>query len=393
MSIGSSGTPRTILGVPTLRRLLTFWAAIAVSGWLFANPVGAQAESADESSAEPRWGGPWQPPEPNPSGWDWVRLKSDEWVKGEVVLMRDFDLQFDSDEFGVVKIDWDDVAQILTERVYSFVLQDMETTHIGTMAMRDDRVSVNVGDKIVTFDRSQLLAITPNARRELNLWSARASIGIGLRSGNTEQAEISGTGNLSREGTNTRLKFDYNGIYGSLNKQKNTNNHRGSSIFDYFLTPDLFLTPVSFEAYTDEFQNVSYRLTPLVGIGYSIVRRSALEWEVRLLGGYQHVRLDSAVPGDSKTLDNGAIAVGTSIDAELTSRLDLILKYRAQLIVPDTDQTNHHTEATLEFELTSVIDLDVAFVWDRIEDPATEADGNTPDKDDLRLTVGLALEF
>jgi hypothetical protein len=63
------------------------------------------------------------------------------------------------------------------------------------------------------------------------------------------------------------------------------------------------------------------------------------------------------------------------------------------LISPDTEQTNHHAEVTIEFELTGDIDLDVSFIWDRIEDPETESDGSTPDTDDFRLSVGLALEF
>ncbi len=366
---------------------------IALAGCLLAIPVLAEGESNDEATVQPEWRGPWLPPEPNHAGWDWVRLKSNEWVKGEILLMRNFDLDFDSDEFGIVGLDWDDVLEIRTERVYTLILQDMETSHSGTMAMRGNKISVRVGDKIVTFDRSHLLAITPGNYREFNLWSMRASIGIGLRSGNTEQGEYTGRMRLDREGKTTQLHFEYHGAYGSLDNEKNTNNHRARSKFNYFLTRDLFLTPAAFEVFSDEFQNISYRLTPTIGVGYYLFRQSKLDWDIWLGGGYQHTRLDSAPRGDSQTADNGALAFATTVDAELNSRVDLILEYQLQLIAPDIDLTNHHTEATLEIELTSAIDLDVNFVWDRIEDPKTESDGNTPDKDDLRLSVGLAIEF
>lgn len=372
---------------------MTLCAAIAISGWLFTSPVLAQAQPSDEATARPHWSGAWQPPEPNAAGWDWIRLKSDEWIKGEILLLREFELHFDSDEFGVVQLDWEDVAEILTERVYLFVLQDMSTSYEGTMAMQDDRVSVKVGDSIETFDRSQLLAITPSAARESNLWSMRASVGLGLRSGNTDQTDITGRMSLNREGKNTRIRVEYNGVYGSLDNEKNTNNHRARSTLAYFLTRDLFLTPADFEVFSDEFQNISYRLTPTVGVGYFFVRRPALEWQARFGGGYQHTRTDSVVPGDSKTSDNGAITFDTTFDADLNSRVDLILKYQLQLIVPETEKTNHHSEVTFEIELTSAIDLDVNFVWDRIEDPEKEADGSTPDTDDLRISVGLAIEF
>ncbi len=387
------GTPRPVPGVPGFRRLARQYAAITIVGCLCALPSLARAESDTPAAAQPVWAGAWLPPEPNRAGWDWIHLKSNEWVKGEILLMRDSDLEFDSDEFGIVTLDWNDVLEVLTEHVYTLVLQDMETSHAGTLAIRDDKISVNVGDAIVTFNRSRLMAITPSDSRELNLWSMRASLGIGLRSGNTDQAEYTGRMRLSREGKFTRLNVEYNGVYGSLNNQKNTNNHRIRSKFNYFLTRDLFLTPVAFEAFTDEFQNTSYRLTPTIGVGYYLFRKPALEWDVWLGGGYQHTRLDSAIPGDSNTSDNGAIALSTSIDADLNSRVDLILEYQLQVIAPDIALTNHHTEVTLEIDLTSLVDLDVSFIWDRIEDPATEADGSTPKTDDFRLSVGLALEF
>jgi putative salt-induced outer membrane protein YdiY len=381
------------ISLSTLRRSMVVCAVIGVSLWLSANSVSAETPPSDEAPAHPLWAGSWEPPKPNAAGWDWVRLKSDEWVKGEILLLRDFDLNFDSDEFGIVKFDWEDVAEILTERVYIFVLQDLRTSYVGTMVMRDDRVSVKVGGKIETFDRSQLLAITPSAEREFNLWNGRISVGAGFRSGNTEQSEFTGRANLSREGTNTRLGIEYNGEYGSLDKVKNTNNHRAQATYDYFLTRDLFLTPGDFEAYTDEFQNISYRLTPTVGAGYFLIRHPQIDWEVRLTTGYQHTRIDSARAGESKTSENAATVFSTTIDSELTSSVDLIIEYQLQFITPDTGRTNHHAVSRLEVELTSVIDLDVSFIWDRIEDPETESDGDTPETDDFRLAVGLAIEF
>jgi hypothetical protein len=76
-----------------------------------------------------------------------------------------------------------------------------------------------------------------------------------------------------------------------------------------------------FEVFTDEFQNVSYRLPPTAGLGYYLVRRPAIDWQVRLMGGYQHTRFDSATPGDSKNSDNGAVIFATSLDADLNSRV------------------------------------------------------------------------
>ena len=356
-------------------------------------PALSQAEESDSATVQPMWTGPWVPPEPNRAGWDWVRLKSNEWVKGEILLMRDFDLEFDSDEFGIVTLDWNDVLEVRTERVYTLVLRNLETSYTGTIAIRGDKISVNVGDAVIAFNRSRLLAITPSDEQELNLWSIHASLGLGLRFGNTDQAEYTGRMRLDREAKTTQFNVEYNGVYGSLNNQKNTNNHRARSKFNFLLTQDLFLTPISFEAFTDEFQNISYRLTPTVGAGYYLFRKPTLEWNIWAGGGYQYTRLDSAIPGDSKTSDNGAIVLSTSVDADLTSRVDLILEYQLQVIAPDIDLTNHHTEVTFEVELSSALDLDVSFIWDRIENPETESGGKTPKRNDFRLSVGLAVDF
>lgn len=375
------------------RRFVALFPLISVIAAVVATSIAAQGASVDKFAAQPRWDGIWQPPPYNAKGWDWVRLDSGEWIKGEIFVMRDFRLHFDSDEFNLVEIEWKDVVEILTERVYTVVLDDMKTTHTGTIAMRGASVSVDVGGRIVTFDRGAVLAITPNANRELSLWNARGSIGLGLRSGNTDESDISGKLTLGREAEWTRFQFEYDGAYGSLDNQKNTNNHRGRSQFDYFLSRDLFLTPAAFEVYSDEFQNISYRLTPTGGIGYYLARRSALEWQARIGAGYQRTRFDSVVVGDSSASDNGAIVASTTIDLDLTSRVDLILEYQIQLIAPETDQTSHHSDVTFEIKLTSALDLDISFVWDRIERPDPDSSGRRPDSNDFRTSVGLAIEY
>jgi hypothetical protein len=39
------------------------------------------------------------------------------------------------------------------------------------------------------------------------------------------------------------------------------------------------------------------------------------------------------------------------------------------------------------------LDLDVSFVWDRVEKPEPAADGTVPKKDDYQLIVGISYEF
>lgn len=368
------------------------WAFVVIA-LIMTNALEIHAEEPAPTADTPQWTGSWTPPAPKPGGWDWVRLSSNEWVKGEILLMRDYSLEFDSDEFGVVNLDWEDVVEVWAERIYTVVLEDMRSSHNGTMVIRGKEASIRSPSGIETFDRELIVAIVPDTSKELSLWSIRASAGIGLRAGNTESADLSGKFNLTREDRNTSTRFDYNGVYGSLDNVKNTNSHRGRFGFEYFVTPDVFLVPGAFEVFSDEFQNISYRLTPTVGAGYYLLRLPNIEWKGSIGVGYQYTRIDSAPSGDSKTSDNGAIIFGTNVDTDLTNRIDLIIDYQLQLIAPDTDLTNHHAEATFEIELTGAIDLDIDFIWDRIERPDKESDGSRPDTDDFRLTLGLAIEY
>jgi hypothetical protein len=43
----------------------------------------------------------------------------------------------------------------------------------------------------------------------------------------------------------------------------------------------------------------------------------------------------------------------------------------------------------LKIELVGDLDINVAWVWDRVQDPRSREDGSFPKKDDTRLVFGL----
>jgi hypothetical protein len=44
-------------------------------------------------------------------------------------------------------------------------------------------------------------------------------------------------------------------------------------------------------------------------------------------------------------------------------------------------------------KLTSIVDHDVALVWDRTRDPQPKADGSVPDQDDIQWLLTLGIDF
>ena len=62
----------------------------------------------------------WRPPPPDENAWDWIRLNSGEWLGGTIEGLRDRNLEFDSDELGLQKLDWTDVAELRSPRTLTY---------------------------------------------------------------------------------------------------------------------------------------------------------------------------------------------------------------------------------------------------------------------------------
>ncbi len=60
----------------------------------------------------------WTPPPPMPDKYDWVQLTSGEWLKGEIKVIHQDTLEFDSDKLGLLKLDMADVKTIRSARMH-----------------------------------------------------------------------------------------------------------------------------------------------------------------------------------------------------------------------------------------------------------------------------------
>jgi len=81
------------------------------------------------------------------------------------------------------------------------------------------------------------------------------------------------------------------------------------------------------------------------------------------------------------------------IDRETTKSIDFIFDYSFFIVNEESGSYIHHMLTGLEFELTSLLDFDVTFVWDRIQDPRENSDGTFPEQDDFQLTLGLGFDL
>ena len=370
---------------------ITRWAALVVTLAASLDGSARAEEPAATKPDEPPAKTLFRPPAPSPKDFDWIQLKSGEWLKGDITRMRDDELLFDSDELDDLTFDWKDVTELHSARnnVYRFEGNLLVT---GPAVIRGDVVRISDGGTERDFEREQLVAIVPAAETEWDHWSGKLSLGVTLRAGNTEQAELSTTAWTRRETARSRLRFDYNASFGVLDGVQNVNTHRATGKLDLYWTRKLYFTPASFEVFHDPFTNIGLRLSPSVGAGYHVFR-GRFDWSLELGAGYQWTRFDSVETGEPPDSSTGLLIFGSTLESEITKRIDFDLSYQLQLTVPNIDSTSHNMVGVLSVELRKYLDLDVSMTWDRVRSPQPLEDGSVPEQDDYRLVVGLAVDF
>jgi len=342
--------------------------------------------SASAASAED-----WQPPAPMPDKFDWLQLTSGEWLKGELKVLYEKKLEFDSDKLGLLELDLEDIAMIRSAQIVNVRVVGNQNA-VGQLLLEDDSVKV-LGETTAQFERDGLISITAGVPKERNLWSGKATAGANLRSGNTDQTEATGRLVFKRRSIDDRIGLDYIGNYTITNDIESANNHRANGVWDHFVSDRFFLRPAFLEYFRDPFQNIAHRATVGSGLGYQLIDTSRTEWSVFAGPAYQWTSFEDVEPGEDDSEGTWALSAGTNLDHELTGDIDLFYEYRFQITSVDAGRYNHHMIGGFSFDLTDDLSMDVSMVWDRIEEPRPDADGVLPKKDDYRLVFGLGYDF
>lgn len=333
----------------------------------------------------------WQPSEPMPEKFDWIQLKSDEWLKGEIIVMYEDELEFDSDELDTLTLDWVDIKQVRSAQIMQVRFLG-EITATGKLHIEGDKVRV-IGEQVREFERSQVLSITAGEPKESNYWSGKVSLGVSIEKGNVDQIDSNGKANFKRRTIKNRVILDYIANYSRVQGVDTADNQRVSITWDRFITDRFFMKPVGLEYFRDVFQNIGRRVTVTVGAGYQLIDTKKTDWAVSGGPGYQETQFDDVAAGEDDTESTPALTIGTSFDTELTRTVDFIYEYRFQLTSEEAGSYNHHMVMTVETEWTKHLDFDVSLVWDRTQDPRPDSDGNVPEQDDYRTIISLGWDF
>jgi len=336
---------------------------------------------------------------------DWIQLTSGEWLKGELKDIYNDQVEFDSDKLDATTFDMEDVKQIRGHGIKGVHLQDSDPagnsqleapepfTVYGELLIIEDKVIVTSDGVRQEYDRSDLIDIVSGKGRERQYWSAKISIGLNYTRGNTDEDDLSTSIDIRRRTSATRFVLDYLVNYSRTSGVDTVDNNRLNAYFDIFKTRKYFWRPVFGEYFRDPFQNIDGRYTAGTGMGYHIINTAKTEWDATAGVAYQGTQFTSVQAGQDLNISTPVLSISSLFETDLTKKIDFSFKYSFNIGNEESGGYTHHLITTLETELTSWLDFDISFVWDRVKNPTASADGTVPEPDDYRLTFSLGVDY
>ncbi len=326
---------------------------------------------------------------------DWIQLVSGEWLKGTIKRMRDDSLEFDSDEIGIVFIDFADIIRMQSPNVNTYVFDERESA-TGLALITADSVVVETGAGTQTFPRAELEGIVSGGEREKDWWSMSLRFGLTLNRGNTDQLTYDTFFRVRREDRMTLLDLTYNATFGRTNGTQNVNRHLGEFDFKVFLSDRWFVAPLFGQLLNDRFQNIRFRATPAAGAGVHIIDRPKVVWDFQTGLGYQYLKYkDGSAAQDGNPQHDAFIPLYTYADFDITGDIDFTVSWLTNLVVTNIGNTNHTGRADLAMDITDVLAVSVSFLFLRTEQPGPPPASDLPplEKNDYQLVFGIALDL
>ena len=354
------------------------------------------ANTPDEIAINEKSWAKFKPPADN--RYDWIQLESDEWLKGEIITLYNFILEFDSDELGVLKIDWDDVRQLRSAEHISLHIENRDVSEepfidTGILVINENRAYLIRNGNTRLYQRQRIISIAETGDNEFELWTGEISASANIKSGNSELIDTIIGFSAIRRSANSKFNLDYTGNFSRVGDLETTNNQRLKSDLDLYHKANLFWRVYNAEYHRDKFKNIDWQFSLGTSFGYQLIRGSKTEWEITGGIGDLYTRYVSVGAGESIDNTSPFITMGTIFDTELTNWMDFLVDYRFQLVEEESGLYTHYFITTVSTELIGDLDLDVSFIWERVEKPRPDEFNNVPEKDDYQLVFGVSYEF
>jgi putative salt-induced outer membrane protein YdiY len=205
---------------------------------------------------------------PLPVQADVVVLKNGDRITGRIIKMESKRLEIDVAFADIIKIKWDDIQSITSERPLSVKL-------FGEVDIPEDAGERRV-DRLIVYTLGEGGAIRLQDVRAINFaerdYRGYLSAGGNQTSGNTKTQALNVSGNLTYRRLEHRYYLDGKYNRAQAEGADTANNAAVSLRYDYFLTRRGYVG--SFDlAETDQFQNLTVRATGGLIVGYDLLDR------------------------------------------------------------------------------------------------------------------------
>jgi len=340
-----------------------------------------------------------QAPQPELSAeYDWIKLNSSEWLKGEVIAMYDDKLEFDSDVLGVLNIDFGDIERIVARENQTLRLSDGRVVR-GSVEYNNGTMTLNNNGNVEELKQDDILSLSPARDSELSNWDGNISIGWDSRDGNTIQENRTVNAKLRRRTASNRFEATYLSNYSESTDTdtdittKTADSIRVNAFFDHYLSRRWFVRIPEYEYFKDEFQNIDARHTYGVKLGYTAVDTSNVMLEFAAGPSYQTTTFTAVQPGENREEESGVISLSSRFEWEIINNLDYHLYYHYDDVNEESGDGLHHIETGFETEPLNNFTAALTYYIDRTEAPQPLADGTLPKDEDTRLVLSLGYKF
>lgn len=337
----------------------------------------------------------WLPPTPVFSQkYDWLKLHSGEWLKGDIISMYDDELEFESEEFDTLIFDWQDIEELRSRFDQQIRFANGEVKQ-GFLVVKQNHLVLISGGTEQHFPLSELLSITSASDNRKDSWDGRFSLGLDVNSGNVNQLDYLASAKVQRRTPFSRFRTDFSYTYSKSttegSEQVVTDTSRLTSYFDWFYSSKMFFRVFDYEFFTDLQQNINTRNTIGFSLGYHLVNNKRIQWDVTLGPSYQQTSYYNTAPENDQ--QSGVIAIGTLLDYKISSRVDYLFDYQMQFVEENSGKRNSHLKTGFDIELSNDLNVNFSLYWDRVAQPVSVDGATTPEPNDFRLVFSFGYDF
>ena len=229
-------------------------------------------------------------------------------LNGEVIRQEDGSLEFSTSYAGVIKIQWSEVSEVMSEKPMQLYLSSEELIQTQVIQRTDTSLTVETASGSRQLVSTELISINPDnwQRGQGYKLSGRVNLALEFSEGNTDKDELDLDGELTARRQRDRLR-----VSGQFEKDKAAGVTTAeswilNSKYDYFVS-DKWYYGGTLGFKNDEFADLDLRTTVGPHVGYQFYESKAINLSVD--AGLLYVSEDFMIASD-----NEYAALGWTVD-------------------------------------------------------------------------------